>query len=339
MKSKMIQRAETATSRTNVPARDIRSAIDGSSHLLVASHVDPDGDAIGTQLAFAAHLRQLDKQVWTVRETDIPAKYRFLPDVETIRHVDSLPPDLSVDTVVILECPNRSRIGQAARYLDAASTVINIDHHRDSRELGTLNWIDPARSSVGEMVYEYLVACEHRVTSPMATQLYTAIMTDTGRFRFNSTSPRTMEIAGELIALGADPKEICDQVYYNLDPSTMRLTALVLNTIEFHNNGSVCLLTLTKDMLERAQADPAESDGLVDFSLFTRGVKVGALLKERDSESTRVSFRSRDGVNVAELASRFGGGGHFNAAGCTVPMGLQQAKRALLDMITEVQDE
>ncbi|MFQ6009385.1 MAG: bifunctional oligoribonuclease/PAP phosphatase NrnA, partial [Candidatus Zixiibacteriota bacterium] len=171
-----------------------------------------------------------------------------------------------------------------------------------------------------------------------AEQLYTAILTDTGRFRYKSTSPRTMAIAGLLIKAGADPQKICDHVYYNLRPSSMKLIGKVLNRIEFYDNGTICLLTLTQQMLKECKAELSESDGLVDFTLLTEGVVVGALLKETNSGYTKVSFRSRDSVDVAAVAIRFGGGGHYNASGCTLPMELFQAKNEVIKLLREARD-
>ncbi len=273
-----------------------------------------------------------------MREAVVPAKYRFLAGVDTVRDVSSYQEDLAVDTAVVLECPQRGRIGRASRFLTAQVKIINIDHHRDNQNFGHINWVNPGASSVGEMVYEYFLAIDYAIGPDVAEYLYTAILTDTGRFRFSSTSARTMAIAGELIAAGADPQRICDHAYYSLRPSTMKLIGKVLNTIEFADNGTVCLLTLTKDMLHECGADLSESEGLVDFTLFTEGVQAGVLLKESDAVETKVSLRSRNSVDVATLAAQFGGGGHPNASGCTIPLPLSQAKERLIKLIREARN-
>lgn len=314
---------------------DMSSIIEKSKKVLVVSHIDPDGDSLGTQLAFAAYLRYQKKEVFLVKENGLPEKYKFLPDADLIKNIEDYNQDLGIDTVIVLECPDVDRIGKAHLLFGKNSKVINIDHHRDSSMLGDVNWIEPMRSSVGEMVYEYFEATGFAVTKDIATQLYTAILTDTGRFRYNATSPRTMEIVGKLIAAGADPKNICDEVYYNLSQSTMMLTAKVLHSIEFHCDGRICLLSLTKKMLEDTVADLSESDGLVDFTLFTKGVIAGALIKESDQNITKISMRSRDGINVAGLAAKFGGGGHFNAAGCTIDDNFENSKEMILKLLKE----
>ena len=317
------------------PLSDIRDLIERSHRVLIASHVDPDGDAIGSQLAFATYLRQLGKEVFMVRDSEVPAKYRFLDGVGAIAHVDSFPDEFAVDTAVILECPTLERIGRGGRWLTGDVKIVNIDHHYESGDFGTVNWIDPTKSSVGEMLFELFDAMGYDMPPEVAEHLFTAIMTDTGRFRYQGTSPRTMEIAGRLIAAGAQPKKITDHVYYRLPASTMKLTGMVMATLEYAADNAVCILTLTNKMLAEAGAESSESDGLVDFTLSTDGVEIGVLLKEQDENSTRVSLRSRDRVNVAELAGVYGGGGHYNASGCTVPMGLAEAKKELIGLMTD----
>ncbi|MCP4684854.1 MAG: bifunctional oligoribonuclease/PAP phosphatase NrnA [bacterium] len=319
----------------NHPISQIRGTLEKATRIMVVSHIDPDGDALGTQLAFGSYLKSLGKEVHLVRDSGIPDKYRFLPGVDKIVQANSLPKDISFDTGLVLECPSLKRAGSAAGFLANGLQIVNIDHHQDSAEYGTVNWIDTKASSVGEMAYEYFQATDFDIDSDVATCLYTAILTDTGRFRYASTTSRTMTIAGNLIAHGADPRVICDFVYYDMKAPTMILTGRVLNSIEYHHDGRVCILTLTADMLAESGADESDSDGLVDFTLFTKGVTTGALLKEIDADTTKVSLRSCNGVNVAEIAAKFGGGGHFNAAGCRVPLSLDKAKQEILKLLRD----
>lgn len=314
------------------PIHEIRRLLERGRRVLVASHVDPDGDAIGTQLAVGAFLRHLGKEVFLVREADIPGKYRFLTGIDRIRPFDEFPMDLTPDTAVVLECPTIDRVGRAACFLTDNVQILNIDHHYDSGTFGTVNWIDPTKSSVGEMAFELFEEYAYAFPPEVAEQLYTAILTDTGRFRFPSTSPRTMEIVGRLIGSGANPKKITDDVYFRLGAPTMKLMGRVLSTIEFHDDNTICLLTLTKQMLEESGADLSDSDGLVDFAMFCDTVEIGGLLKEQNGR-TRVSLRSRDSINIADVAAEYGGGGHFNAAGCTMPFGLPEARTTLIEVL------
>ncbi len=317
-------------------AEQISAVLKASRRILVASHIDPDGDAIGTQLAFAAYLEDLGKEVFLVRHGDIPHKYRFLSGVDRIPHFseyESSPPD--IDTALILECPTVERIGQASQLLKPGISIVNIDHHFDNSYFGAVNWIDSKASSVGEMAYEYFQTVGFEISKSTAEQLYTAILTDTGRFRFSSTSPRTMEIAGKLIEAGVQPQRITDLVYFDVRSSTIKLVGKVLNSIEFLFDGRICILTQTRRMLEETGADASEAEGVVDYTLHSSGVIGGALLKENEGAHTRVSFRSKDGINVAEIAAKYGGGGHFNASGCTIPMPIEDARKEVIRLFTE----
>lgn len=318
-----------------MPTEAINRIFNRAQRILVVSHIDPDGDAIGTQLAFGEFLQSRGKDVLMVRDSEIPDKYQFLANIGSIVEARNLDGEFEIDAVLVLECPNLQRAGSVSRLLTPGVPVINIDHHRDNAMFGDVNWVDIQPSSVGEMAFEYMRQEGVTLTPTIAECLYTAILTDTGRFRFASTSPRTMAIAGELLALGADSRKICDQVYYNVRPAALKLMGKVLNGIEYHHNGRIAILTLTKQMLIDSGASESDSDGLVDLTLFGRGVVAGALLKELDTTHSKASFRSANGVNVAAIANQFGGGGHFNAAGCTMPMSFNDAKRTVIKLLSE----
>jgi len=332
MKSKTIDRAN----RSSVPAEEISAILEQSSSILVVSHVDPDGDALGTQLAFATFLRKNGKKVFLVKEDQIAEKYLFLPGLNEIRHIHDVSDGFSAVAAVILECPKISRAGNIIKSLDDNCRIINIDHHQDNEGFGEINWIDQKASSVGEMVFEFFEAVGYQIDEPTAVQLYTAILTDTGRFRYNSTTPRTMEISGKLIEAGADPRIICDQVYYNLPLATIKLIGHALDHAEFISNGKVCILSLGKDDIHKRSARLSDTEGLAEYTLYGKDVELGILLKEGDDGITRVSLRSRGKINVADLAARFGGGGHPCAAGCSIEKTLDEAKKALLKALAEI---
>jgi phosphoesterase RecJ-like protein len=322
-----------------VAIEQIRRLAEHARRVLVVSHIDPDGDALGSQLAMSAYLKALGKEVFLVRDSEIPDKYRFLPGSEAIRPTLDLPKDFTVDTAIILECPSPERVGSAMRYIGEDMTVINIDHHPDAQDLGTVNWIETAASSVGEMLYEYFTTVGAVITADMATALYAAILTDTGRFRYPSTSARTMTIAGALIDAGADPQAICDHVYYNMPLSTLHLHGRVLNAITFHNNDRICILAMTRGMLTDSGAEESEADGIVDYALYGTGVRAGAFFKEVSPTVTKVSMRSRGAVDVSSVAAQFGGGGHRNAAGCRVDGDIASAQAEILDLLREAIDD
>jgi len=313
----------------------IARQIEAGRRFLVAGHVNPDGDSLGTQLAFTAYLRDIGKTVMAVRDDAVPDKLRFLTGINDIATVDSFDDDVSLDTALLLECPVLDRIGKVRSLLKNGVTVVNIDHHHDNTEFGDVSWIDAHASSVGEMAFEYFTAVGYKISPVVAEHLYAAILTDTGRFRYANTTARTMEIAGQLINAGADTQKICDQIYYDLPPTTTMLVGRVLNGVEFFDHGRICLLTLTRRMLEETGAHPSETEGLVDYTMVNRGVVVGALLSEIDDKQTKISLRSKNGLNVAALAAVHGGGGHMNAAGCTLSLPLSKAKAEVLRLFKE----
>ncbi|MDD5425988.1 MAG: bifunctional oligoribonuclease/PAP phosphatase NrnA [candidate division Zixibacteria bacterium] len=309
-----------------------------SRKIMVVSHVDPDGDAVGTQLAFAAYLEDSGKEVYLVRDSEIPYKYLFLPGVEKIKPVAAIKSLSDIDTALVLECPTLERTGRAIEFIKDRVKIINIDHHQDAVSYGTVNWIDTKASSVGEMACGYFLQVGYGLTPAVAEHLYTAILTDTGRFRYSSTTSRTMTLAGYLIEAGADPRRICDQVYYNIEPSVMKLTGQVLNTMEFHREGRICLMYLTRDMLVQTGTKESDTEGLVDLTMFNLQVQVGGLLKEIAPSQTKLSLRARDDLNVAKIAGHFNGGGHFNAAGCIIPLPMDEARKEIVNILTEAVD-
>lgn len=313
----------------------IQVSLRQAQHVMVVSHIDPDGDAIGSVLAFGQYLTRSGIKATMVRDSEIPEKYRFLPSVERMIQCGSLPPGFSCDTVVVLECPDVKRMGAASELFSDDATIINIDHHTGNGNYGTINWIDVGASSIGELLFEYFEHVHYSIDYEAAVMLYTAILTDTGRFRYDATSPKTMEIAGKLMSLGLDTNDICRQVYFNESPSRLRLLGAALRTLEYHADGTVCLLTLTNEMYAEAGSARDESDGIVDYAMHSRGVLIGALIKEVDATTTRCSLRSVGDIDVASVARTFGGGGHSKAAGCSISMPLAEAKAEIISLLTE----
>lgn len=337
MRSKVIQANKTAGNQVSACAyiEQIDLLLRGGNKILVASHIDPDGDALGTQLAFAQYLASLGKEIYLVRYADIPDKYQFLPGVESIRHYDEFENNFSVDTALILECPDLARVGRISSALSDSVKIINLDHHLDNGNFGAVNWISSGSSSVGEMAFEYFEKVGYEVDYTCAQLLYTAILTDTGRFRFPSTSPKTMRVVASLLETGINPQEISDQIYFNMPARSLKLIGKVLNGIEYHDNNRICILGLTRAMYSMAGAVPADSDGIVDYTMYSRGTVAGALVKEIDGQRSKISFRSRGKVNVAEIAGRHGGGGHMNASGCSLDLPYEEARTMAVKLLKE----
>jgi phosphoesterase RecJ-like protein len=300
-----------------------------AERILVTAHSDPDGDSIGAQLALADYLRSRKKKVRVFNQGRMPTKYRFL---DPQRRLGEFHPTLKFnpDLAFVIECPSLERIGKVRHLLGPACPIINIDHHPENERFGQINWLDTRAAAVGEMIYEFLVAARHPISPAVATLLYTAILTDTGRFRYGSTRPQTLSICAALMAQGADPKVITDEVYFNHPPANLRLIGQVVRNLELAYGKRICALSIRRADLERFGAHFEDTEGIVDYSLFAKGVAVGLLFKEVTPRKTKVSLRSQNHIDISRVARKFGGGGHANAAGCSVAAPLETAKKQVL---------
>lgn len=321
-------------------ARAVEAELKKAKSVLVTSHQDPDGDSLGSQLALIAYLKSKKKKVLAIDQGKIPAKYRFLDPAGIIReilpHETTSLPSFSADIAFVVECPSLERIGLAQKLLRPETVIVNFDHHPSNRKFGKINWLETGASAVGEMVYDFLLAVRFKITPSVAQALYTAILTDTGRFRYHSTTPRTLEVCARLMKLGADPQKITEEVYYRVTTEDLRLVARVLDNMELHKNGQVCVLSIDKDILAATGARFEDTEGIVDYSLYLREVKVGVLFKELSPVKTKVSLRSQNSINVSEVAKFFSGGGHPNASGCALNMPMGEAKQAILQKVSEL---
>jgi len=314
----------------------IIDCLNRAGNVLIVSHLDPDGDSIGSQLALRRYLLDIGKNVNVASDGTIPGKYRFLPDIERIRTPHAFESEGKPDLAVVLECPELGRAGRAADLIGDDTPIINIDHHPDNVGFGDIILIDKGAAAVGEILTEIFVEKEIPIDRDTATLLYTAILTDTGRFRFSSTTNRTMTLAGILIDRGADPGDIVDKVYYSFSETTLKLIGRAFSAMELHENGRICLVPLNRELLSGNGLEPADTEGMAEYTLYGADVMVGALLKEMDDHTVKVSLRSRDGINVSRLAHRYGGGGHTNAAGFTTHDSLAAISSRLLADLKEI---
>lgn len=276
----------------------------------ITAHSRPDGDAIGSELALALSLEKLGKKADVINADPHPQAFASLPGIEKIRLASHL--EDHRDGIFVLECNDLDRpgVGNLERYF-----VINIDHHPGTKPFGNLNWVDTAASAVGEMIYHLVKALQVPLTPEISTNLYVAILTDTGSFQFSNTRSETFAVASDLVASGADPSAIAQAVYMNQPYSKIQLLARTLNTLQMHPSGQIAWISLSREMLEQTGASKHETEGLVNYPLSIEGVTLAAFFREEDTRSYRISLRSRNEYDVGVVARRFGGGGHQHAAG------------------------
>lgn len=298
----------------------------------ITTHVKPDGDGLGSSLGLCWLLKSLGKTADVIVRGEVPPAYHKLPGVDLIRDVEYL--NGSYDAVFLIECSDLERPGISG--LNEAFTV-NIDHHSTGDQFGTINWIDPTASAVGEMIYNLCKAIGGRITKEIADCVYMALVTDTGSFHYSNTTDRTLKVASELIKAGAKPAEISGAVYNNYPWSRIELMRRVLDTVKRDETGKVAFMRQTLAMRQESDAIDGDNNGFVNIPLAARDVEAVIYMREIGSGSYRVSLRSKGDLNVAKIAERFGGGGHRNAAGLQIDGDWDQKEAELLRVLqTEI---
>ncbi len=297
----------------------------------ITTHVRPDGDGIGSSLGLCWLLRSLGKNAEVIVSDSVPPAYQTLPGAEEIRLVSEI--DQNYDAVFVIECSdiNRPRI----KNLNQQFTV-NIDHHATCEHFGTINWIDSTASAVGEMIYNLCKAIGGRVTKEIAECVYMALVTDTGSFHFPNTTDRTLKVASELVKVGVKPAEISEAVYNGYSWGRIELMREVLNTVKRDYTGKVAYMRQTLAMKELSRAIDGDNANFVNIPLMAKEVEAVCYMREVDSNSYRVSLRSKGNINVAKICEKFGGGGHKNAAGCAVTGDWNTAEREIVKALTEI---
>lgn len=302
---------------------EILRVIQKGERFLVVSHSRPDGDAVGSMLAFGEILRQLGKCADLVTADRVPAIYERLPGADAVRsasHVEG-----PYDAAILLECDGIERTGLKGleQFL-----LINIDHHITAHAYAQLNWIDCGAVSVGEMVHRFAKAAGVTITAAMATCLYTTVLTDTGGFCYGSLQGSTFALARELVEAGADAAEIAREVYFSTPLSKVKLMATALSTL--HCEGEIAWLWITDEDMERAGANDEDTEGIANVAIGIAGVQAGVFLRALNDGTVRLSLRGKGKVDVAAIAERLGGGGHENSAGCTLEGPLERALGQIL---------
>jgi bifunctional oligoribonuclease and PAP phosphatase NrnA len=307
---------------------DLLSTLNSNSSFLITSHASLDGDSVGSQLAMYWYLRSLGKQVSIYNADPMPPKLAFLRNADV---VESSKPSGTFDVLVVLDCSNLSRIGWSGGE-SIGRTIVNIDHHTDNSRFGNLNFVQ-SRSATGEILYEFLTDSGIEYPDFVAEALYAAIVTDTGGFRFSNTTPSVLRICGNLAERGANPSKVYEMVYASQSQKGMILHSRVWSTLGFHLDGRVCTMELPLGLIDELGATYSDSEGMADLTIMVSGVDVGVFIKHREKQS-HFSLRSRDSVDVGRIARMIpGGGGHCNAAGCTIEEPIDQALPQMLALI------
>jgi phosphoesterase RecJ-like protein len=321
---------------TTTPAPELRQIVDAihaRRRFLVASHSRPDGDSIGSELAMAYALRALGKEVRVVNKDRAPAPLLAFPGVLDIEIVDEVSGDY--DAAIIMECGDVARTGVVGldRYF-----VINIDHHPGNTGYGNINWFDPSAAACAEMVYDVVRALGVPFTPEIATHVYLAILTDTGSFHYSGISPRTFDICREALEVGVDPVLVARNVYDSNNMGRLKLFGAVLSAMQIDATGRIAIVYLDHEMAREAGGTYEDTEGLINLPLTVKEIQAVVFFKQTEGDEYRVSLRSKGNIDIGSVAKEFGGGGHKNAAGCTVTGAIDAVQKIFIDKIEHAID-
>ncbi|MBP6963305.1 MAG: bifunctional oligoribonuclease/PAP phosphatase NrnA [Armatimonadetes bacterium] len=317
--------------QTSRKATAVAETISRNAGFLIAGHVKPDGDSLGCMCALGLGLRSLGKRVTMLSPEGVPGIYAFLPGTDGI--VTSLPEGDASEVAVIVDCEGPDRLGDARDAVLRCSAVVRIDHHPGGDLDAPLSLVDTESASTAEVLLTVLRAVGVKTTPEIATCLLTAIVTDTGSFRFSNVRAATLRTAADLVEAGASLHEIAYHVYDTRTYSSVRLLGLVLSTVRTASDGRIAYARVTREHLAAAQAADADTEGIVNYVKGVLGADVGLLFREAPDNTIRVSLRCRDGLDVSRVARMFGGGGHTVAAGCTIETPLDEAERLVIGAV------
>jgi len=312
----------------------IKEVIKNSQKITIISHYNPDGDALGSQLALARGLEQLEIETNLVNKDPIPDSYHFLKNWECIKPIEEI---LNLTAVIIcVDCATWERTGYLKEQLIGEKTiVINIDHHISNSNFGHLNWVDPNAAATAELIYDLLGLLQVKIDQIIATSIYTGISTDTGSFLYENTTATTHTVVSDLINRGADINLVRNNYYENINLSKINLLKYGLNNLSFTADNQICWAVLNKDVFNNANAADADAEGLINHLKNISGVEVAIIFRETPSDTIKISFRSKKWADVNQLASKFGGGGHPRAAGCTITGSLDSVVDEVINWIAQ----
>lgn len=309
----------------------VAAALRERQSFILTSHARPDGDAIGSQLALAFALDALGKTVRLVNRDPVPAPYAQFPGISRIELAPRV--DGPADAAIVLECSELGRPDVAGldRYF-----IINVDHHLGNTMYGRINWFDPSAAACGELVAAIIDALSVTWTREIAAHLYLAIATDTGSFRYGPITARTFDICRRIVETGVAPAMLSRQIFDSFGIGRVKLTGALLSAMELHHGNRLAILYVDDALLVACGATIDDTEGLVNLPLGAREVVAVALFKQQTADTYRVSFRSKGAVDVRSVAARWGGGGHTNAAGCTLTGQYDQGKQDVIRAVGEI---
>jgi len=294
----------------------------------IATHINPEGDALGSSLALSMALETLGKKTVVYDRDGVPEIYKYLPGqerfVHSIQNVQS-----SAFNLLLLDCNTPERAGIEGLSFKASAVI---DHHETVTNFGDARWVEPGAAATGLMIFSLIKELGAELTKEIALNLYSAIAIDTGTFRFGNTSSEVLRVAAELVEAGARPGFVANNLYETWSERRFRLLIMCLNTLEIRDG--VAFTVVNREMFRDTGASPEDTENFSGFPRMMKDIAISAFFREIDPDEWKVSLRSKGEINVADVAASFEGGGHKNAAGYTIKAAIKDAKQALLDKIS-----
>ncbi len=311
--------------------------IKSADNFLISTHVNPDGDGVGSALAIKWALDRIGKRSTIIIDSEPPDSLAFLGNYDWVEQF-SADHDYGAgySDAILVDCPNTGRIGNVAKLLADDANIVIIDHHVSNDMCGSYNLVDQYAASSAEVVYRLIRALGLEIDKQCAEYIYTGIVVDTGRFRFSNTGPETFMVASELLSAGVEPDKVSEKIFYHNTLETTKALGDFIESIQLSSNDAVATAQFDYDYIQGDNWKLIDTEGFVNHALAIQGVEIAVFFKEIERGVTRASLRSKNELDVNNVAKVFSGGGHAKAAGCTIEKPLEEAKIALLTEINKL---
>jgi len=311
---------------------NIVNILRGRNKVIILPHILPDGDALGASMALKNALKAIGTDAMIIIDDEIPSNLKFVVDDNSIMSTNSfLSLSIKPDLIITIDTSDIERLGEKARLLDLNEDILNIDHHRTNTSYGKYNLVEPEASACGEIIYKIIKELDLELNKDIAEYLYVSLSTDTGSFKYSNTTSETLRIAANLLDAGIDKTRIVTELYQNRPINKIKLISDALSTLEIYYGGKLSIMSLPMKMFDKNDIHHSEADGIIEYGRDIEGVNVTVLLKELSANEVKVGFRSKYDFDVSLIAKKFGGGGHKNAAGCTIFDTIENARQIILD--------
>ncbi|WP_419787592.1 DHH family phosphoesterase [Pseudodesulfovibrio sp.] len=317
----------------DTPLKKISAILREEDDFMVASHYNPDGDAIGSMCAVGHILKALGKRFFLYNPSGLPSRYDFTPNPAPVQ---TTLPETMPRWAIVLDCGSAERMGETLMSRLGETKAINIDHHLGNDEFGVENWVDTHQPAVGCMTALLAEALDIPMVGQLAECIYLAVATDTGFFSYGSTTPESLELAARLLRDGLNIADINRTITKQWSEERMHLWTEVMNTVELFRDKQIAVACITKEMFKRTHTGPDDTENIINFIRRLKSVRMAAILREEAPDTYKFSLRSYGEDNVQVVAAEFGGGGHKNASGGSINAPLEEAKTRLVEAAATV---